>query len=123
MVSAYLRAGKSLPPQDAPFNPADPAETHRSDPAVSAAMLNIVTASQITATVSNPAVAALNASQTLSLLQKPCLPSTKTAQFHISSCFRVASELNVLEILLEAGLKGLHAREIAKPSVMLADAF
>ncbi|KAJ6607792.1 O-methyltransferase [Mycena sp. CBHHK59/15] len=99
--SVYARAGMPLPSLDAPFNPEEPAEALQQDLDVSAATLNIMAAaSQMSATVCKPAVSALNASQA----------------FHISSCLRVASELNVVEILREAGPQGLHAKEIAAPS-------
>ncbi|KAF7349725.1 hypothetical protein MSAN_01699300 [Mycena sanguinolenta] len=57
-------------------------------------------ASQLSATVASPVVSALNASQA----------------FHISACLRAVSEVNVVEVLREAGPDGLHAKEIAAPS-------
>ncbi|KAF7349748.1 hypothetical protein MSAN_01701700 [Mycena sanguinolenta] len=97
----YAAADISLPSLDAPFNPANPTEALLQNPIVEGATLNIVAAaSQLSAMVANPAVSALNASQA----------------FHISACLRVASELNVVEVLREAGPAGLHAKEIAAPS-------
>ncbi|KAF7349730.1 hypothetical protein MSAN_01699800 [Mycena sanguinolenta] len=97
----YAAADLPLPQLDAPFNPADPAEALLQNTTVEAATLNIMAAAaQLSATVASPAVSALNASQA----------------FHISACLRVASEMNVVEVLREAGPAGLHANEIAAPS-------
>ncbi|KAJ7084536.1 O-methyltransferase [Mycena belliarum] len=100
--AVYSDAGETFPALEASsLNTADPAEALRADPAVAAAILNIMAAAaQISATVCNPAVAALNASQA----------------FHVSACLRVASELNVVELLRDAGPQGLHAAAIAAPS-------
>ncbi|KAJ7936101.1 O-methyltransferase [Mycena leptocephala] len=101
MESVYGKAEMPLPSLDTPFNPADPAEVVLQDPVVAEAVLNIIAAAaQLSATVCSPVVSALNASQA----------------FHIPSCLRVASELNVVELLREAGPAGLHAKEIAAPS-------
>ncbi|KAF8182513.1 O-methyltransferase [Mycena galopus ATCC 62051] len=101
METAYTGAEQPLPSLDVPFNPNDPAEAVLQDPIVAGAVLNIMAAaSQLSATVCSPASSALNASQA----------------FHISSCLRVASELNVVELLREAGSEGLHATKIAAPS-------
>ncbi|KAJ7246897.1 O-methyltransferase [Mycena haematopus] len=97
----YAQAEKPLPSLDVPLNAADPAEALLQNPLVDSAALNIMAAaSQLSATVCSPAASVLNASQA----------------FHISSCLRVASELNVVELLREAGPEGLHAKEIAAPS-------
>ncbi|KAJ7210705.1 hypothetical protein GGX14DRAFT_624776 [Mycena pura] len=97
----YVRAGVDLPGLDEPYDPADPSEVLRSDPAVAAASLNLVAAAaQITAATRQPVMSAL----------------VNAHAFQISSCIRVASELNVVELLREAGPKGLHAKEIAAPS-------
>ncbi|KAF7349749.1 hypothetical protein MSAN_01701900 [Mycena sanguinolenta] len=99
--AVYAAADISLPSLDAPFNPADPAEAPLQNPSVEAATLNIMAAAaQLSATVASPAVSALNASQA----------------YHISACLRAASEVNVVEVLREAGPAGLHAKEIAAPS-------
>ncbi|KAJ7054305.1 O-methyltransferase [Mycena amicta] len=101
MESAYGKAGQAVPPLDAAFDPSNPAEKVRQEPAVATAILNIMAAtSQMSATVCAPAASVLNASQA----------------FHISSCLRTASELNVVEILREAGPQGLHIKDIAAPS-------
>ncbi|KAJ6607721.1 O-methyltransferase [Mycena sp. CBHHK59/15] len=98
MERAYTHSGMSPPSLNEPFNPKDPAEAIRQEPAVSAAVMNLIAAaSQITATVCDPVVSALNSSHA----------------FHISSCLRVASEFNVVEILREAGPGGLHVKQIA----------
>ncbi|KAJ7175152.1 O-methyltransferase [Mycena crocata] len=101
MEGAYASAKQPLPSLDKPFDPADPAEALQADPVVSAAVMNIIAATaQMSATVAKPQISALHASQL----------------FHVSSCLRVASELNVVELLREAGPQGLHAKEIAAPS-------
>ncbi|KAF7349634.1 hypothetical protein MSAN_01689500 [Mycena sanguinolenta] len=97
----YAEAEIPLPSLDAPFNPADPAEALLQNPTVEGVTLNIVAAAaQLSATVASPSVSAFNASQA----------------FHISACLRAASEVNVVEVLREAGGAGLHAKEIAAPS-------
>ncbi|KAF7331265.1 Methyltransf-2 domain-containing protein [Mycena kentingensis (nom. inval.)] len=100
--AAYAAAGLEVPQLNNPgFNPTDPAETIRGTPEVDTAILNIIAASQqLTAEVTAPPVAALNASQA----------------FYISASLNVLLELNVVEILREAGPQGLHAKDIAAPS-------
>ncbi|KAJ7327940.1 S-adenosyl-L-methionine-dependent methyltransferase, partial [Mycena albidolilacea] len=79
----------------------DPGEAILQDPIMAAAALNIMAAaSQLSAIVCSSVVSVLNASQA----------------FYISSCLRVASELNVVELLREAGPAGLYAKDIAAPS-------
>ncbi|KAJ7220901.1 hypothetical protein GGX14DRAFT_354560 [Mycena pura] len=121
MENAYSHAGQAIPTLDAPFDPENPAEAVRQEPAVATAILDIMAAaSQMSATVCSPAAAVLNAAQAV------C--------FHISSCLRAASELNVVEILREAGpqvscwlirkmypvllepVGGRHVNQIATPS-------
>ncbi|KAF7349733.1 hypothetical protein MSAN_01700100 [Mycena sanguinolenta] len=97
----YAAADIPLPSLDAPFNPSDPAEALLHNPTVEGATLNIMAAAaQLSAMLASPAVSALNASHA----------------FHISACLRAASEVNVVEVLREAGPAGLHANEIAAPS-------
>ncbi|KAF7335899.1 hypothetical protein MSAN_02326900 [Mycena sanguinolenta] len=97
----YATADIPLPSLDAPFNPVDPTEALLQNPTVEGATLNIIAAAaQLSATVASPAVSAFNASHA----------------FHISACLRAASEMNVVEVLREAGPDGLHANEIAAPS-------
>ncbi|KAJ7153303.1 O-methyltransferase [Mycena filopes] len=97
----YLRSKLDFPSLDEPFDPAAPGEALRQDPAVSMAALDLIAAaSQIAATVSNPTTAIVNASQ----------------GYYISACMRAASELNVVELLREAGPQGLHVKAIAAPS-------
>ncbi|KAF7303957.1 hypothetical protein MIND_00626400 [Mycena indigotica] len=101
LETAYTKAGQPLPPLDAPFDPSNPAEKVRDEPAVATAILNIMAAtSQMAATVRAPAASVLDASQA----------------FHLSACLRVASELNVVEILREGGSQGLNVKDIAAPS-------
>nr|GAT61031.1 predicted protein [Mycena chlorophos] len=99
--AAYSKAGVTVPSLDAPFDPANPAEKVREEPAVATAFLNIMAAtSQLGATVRAPAASVLDASQS----------------FHIAACLRTASEINVVEILRDAGPQGLHVKDIAAPS-------
>ncbi|KAJ7207224.1 O-methyltransferase [Mycena pura] len=95
----YAKASVSLPSLDEPFNPTNPAEAVGMHPAVVAASLLVnAAAAQITAAVSNPALAIIN----------------NSLSYHLSSCLRAAAALNIVEILREAGPQGLHAQEIAK---------
>ncbi|KAJ7159946.1 O-methyltransferase [Mycena crocata] len=95
----YAKASVSLPSLNELFNPVDKAEDVGRDPAVVAASaLIIAAAAQISVTVHNPVLAIINAS----------------LMYHLSSCLRAASALNVVEILREAGPEGLHAQDIAK---------
>ncbi|KAF7358237.1 hypothetical protein MVEN_00872500 [Mycena venus] len=97
----YAHAKLPLPSLNAPFDPADPAEAVRQDPVVMTEILNIMAAtSQMSATLCNPAAAVVNTSMA----------------FHISSCLRAASELDVADILREVGPEGLHVKDIAAPS-------
>ncbi|KAF7302711.1 hypothetical protein HMN09_00906000 [Mycena chlorophos] len=99
--AAYSKAGVKVPSLDAPFDPANPAEKVREEPAVATAFLNIMAAtSQLGATVRAPAASVLDASQS----------------FHIAACLRTASEINVVEILRDAGPQGLNVKDIAAPS-------
>ncbi|KAJ7046068.1 O-methyltransferase [Mycena alexandri] len=95
----YAKASARLPSLDEPFNPTNAAEAVGMHPnVVVASSLVIAAAAQITATVSNPALAIINDS----LL------------YHLSSCLRATAALNVVEILREGGPGGLHVQEIAK---------
>ncbi|KAF7341601.1 hypothetical protein MSAN_02057400 [Mycena sanguinolenta] len=83
----YAQAKMPFPSLDAPFNPTDPAESLTQNTAAEGAVMNIVAAA-----------------------------SQLFAAFHVSSCLRVASELNVVELLRDTGPAGLHAEKIAAPS-------
>ncbi|KAJ7748947.1 S-adenosyl-L-methionine-dependent methyltransferase [Mycena metata] len=98
MEAAYERDGHLLPSLDTPFDPADSAESLRREPDVAAAIMDILAAAaQISATVRDP-------SRTV----------VQTAlAFNISSCLRVASELNVVEIIRDAPSQASHVKEIA----------
>jgi hypothetical protein len=101
--SVYAQAETPLPSLDLPFDPADPAEAILQDPVVAAAALNIMAAaSQLSATVCSPVASVLNASQAVRSYSSSVRELIRV-QFHISSCLRVASELNVVELLREAG--------------------
>ncbi|KAJ7909834.1 O-methyltransferase [Mycena leptocephala] len=94
----YKDAGLNPPSLNEPFNPHDPAEALRRDPEVADAIQHLVAASgQIAAVMRDPAVSILNSAHA----------------FQISSCVRAAAELNVAEILRDAGPQGLHVTDIA----------
>ncbi|KAJ7491683.1 O-methyltransferase [Mycena galericulata] len=100
MERVYASSGMPLPSLDDPFDPTDSAELLRRDAEVSDAANNIMAAAaQISATVCDPMRFALNAA----------------SGFHLSSCLLAASELNVVEILREAGPQGADAEAIAAP--------
>ncbi|KAJ7898807.1 hypothetical protein B0H14DRAFT_3554195 [Mycena olivaceomarginata] len=95
---AYKGSGKALPSLDHPFDAKDPFEALLKDAAVSAATKNIMAATaQLSAAVCDPRRGAVNMSKS----------------FLLSSCLRVASELDVVEFLREAGPKGASAGAIA----------
>ncbi|KAJ6581687.1 O-methyltransferase [Mycena capillaripes] len=101
MERVYAASGVPLPSLDEPFNRHNPTEALRQDPEVSNAVKNLMAAAaQISATVCDPMRLAVNTSRA----------------FHLSSCLLVASNLNVVEILREAGPKGAAAEDIAEPS-------
>ncbi|KAJ7602619.1 O-methyltransferase [Mycena polygramma] len=101
MEDAYARTGMPLPSLDEPFNPNDPAEALRQDLDVSNAAKNLMAAAaQISATVCDPMRVTVNTSHA----------------FHLSSCLLAASDLNVVEILREAGPNGADAKVIAAPA-------
>ncbi|KAJ6626054.1 O-methyltransferase [Mycena sp. CBHHK59/15] len=101
MERVYTKAGMPLPSLDESFHRQDPAEALRQNSEISAAVKNLMAAAaQLTATVCDPVVMVVNSA----------------FAFHISACLRAASELNVVEILREAGPRGVHAKEIAAPS-------
>ncbi|KAJ6553093.1 S-adenosyl-L-methionine-dependent methyltransferase [Mycena capillaripes] len=97
----YADAGAPLPSLDEPFKREAPSEALKQNPDVAGAVKNIMAAAtQMVATVSDPVVTVINSG----------------FAFHISSCLRVASEINIVEILREAGPKGAHVKDIAAPS-------
>ncbi|KAJ7264044.1 O-methyltransferase [Mycena haematopus] len=97
----YKDAGLSPPSLDEPLDPHSPAEALRRDPVVVGAVQNLVgAAGQITAIMRDPAVSILNGSHA----------------FHISSCVHAASQLNVAEILRDAGPEGMSVKNIAARS-------
>ncbi|KAF7354097.1 hypothetical protein MVEN_01097100 [Mycena venus] len=94
----YGASGKALPSIDQPFNQNDSAEALLKDAVISSATKNIMAAAaQLSATVCDPRRGAVNMSKS----------------FLLSSCLRVASELDVVELLREAGPKGANAADIA----------
>ncbi|KAJ6583050.1 O-methyltransferase [Mycena vulgaris] len=99
MERVYERSGLPLPSLDEPFNPQEPAESLAQDPEVLAASKNLAAAAaQITATVWDPRRITVNTSHA----------------FHLSSCLLAVSDLNVAEVLREAGAKGASANEIGQ---------
>ncbi|KAF7359926.1 hypothetical protein MVEN_00718600 [Mycena venus] len=101
MERVYASSGMPLPSLDEPFNQHDPGEALRQDPEVSNAVKNIMAAAaQISATVCDPMRLVVDTSRA----------------FHLSSCLLVASNLDVVEILREAGPKGVTAEDIVAHS-------
>ncbi|KAJ7135582.1 S-adenosyl-L-methionine-dependent methyltransferase [Mycena epipterygia] len=101
MERAYTDAGAPLPSLNQPFQQDAPGEALRTSPDVAVAIKNIMAAaSQLTASVCDPITNSFNTA----------------VSFHLSACLRVALELNVIEILREAGPKGAHVKKIAEPS-------
>ncbi|KAJ6504053.1 O-methyltransferase [Mycena vulgaris] len=99
MEHVYERSGLPLPSLDEPFNPQEPAESLAQDPEVLAASKNLAAAAaQITATVWDPRRITVNTSHA----------------FHLSFCLLAVSDLNVAEVLREAGAKGASANEIGE---------
>ncbi|KAJ7346168.1 O-methyltransferase [Mycena albidolilacea] len=95
---SYTDAGLSPPSLNEPFDPHAPAEALRQDPVVAGAVQNLVAAAgHIAAVMRDPAVSILNSAHA----------------FQLSSSVRAAAELNVAEILTDAGPQGLHVKEIA----------
>nr|GAT44697.1 O-methyltransferase [Mycena chlorophos] len=101
LESIYLARGVALPfditlPTTGSGDAAEAAL--RQDPGVVAAVSTIMAAAaQISAQVCDPVITARNAAQS----------------FYVSACLNVAQELNVAEVLREAGPEGLDAQEIA----------
>ncbi|KAJ7099787.1 O-methyltransferase [Mycena epipterygia] len=101
MERVYMESTIPLPSLEGTFDRNDPAELLRQHPEVSLAIKNIIAAAgQITAAVSEPVRMVVNT----------------TYSFHVPCCLRVASEINAVEILREAGPQGAHVEDIAAPS-------
>ncbi|KAJ7436102.1 O-methyltransferase [Mycena galericulata] len=97
----YATENATPPPLDKPWDPKDPAEALGQDPAVMDAKTQLVAAAaQLLATARDPISTLLSISDGVPLL----------------ACLRTVSELNVVEILREAGPQGLNVKEIASPS-------
>ncbi|KAJ6505369.1 O-methyltransferase [Mycena sanguinolenta] len=94
----YKTAGLIPPSLDEPLDPYSPAEVLRQDPVVVTAVQNLVAAAgQISAAMRDPAISILNGAHA----------------FQISSCVQAAAQLNVAEILRDAGPKGMSVKDIA----------
>ncbi|KAF8192239.1 O-methyltransferase [Mycena galopus ATCC 62051] len=101
MEQVYTNAAMPLPSLDQPFEGDSPAENLRQNSEVVGPVKNIIAAAaQLTATVTDPVMMALNTA----------------LGFQVSACLGAASELNVVDILREAGPKGMHVKDIAAPS-------
>lgn len=106
---SYTDAGLSLPSLDEPFDPHAPAEALRQDPVVAGAVQNLVAAAgQIAAVMRDPAVSILNSAHAVSGGHFAphaafLLTNGLSWQFQLSSSVRAAAELNVAEILRDAG--------------------
>ncbi|KAF7367841.1 S-adenosyl-L-methionine-dependent methyltransferase [Mycena sanguinolenta] len=95
---AYKNADLNPPCLDEPLDPHSPAEALSRDPVVVDAVQNLVAAAaQISAATRDPAVSILGAANA----------------FHISSCVQAATQLNVPEILRDAGPQGMSVKDIA----------
>ncbi|KAF7304523.1 Methyltransf-2 domain-containing protein [Mycena chlorophos] len=103
LESVYLARGVALPsditlPTTGPGDNDAAQAALRQDPGVIAAVSTIMAAAaQLSAQVCDPVITARNAAQS----------------FYVSACLNVAQELNVAEVLREAGPEGLDAQEIA----------
>ncbi|KAJ6540597.1 O-methyltransferase [Mycena capillaripes] len=97
----YATKNATAPPLNNLWDPEDPSEALGQDPAVMEARTKLVAAAaQLVATVRDPISTLLSISDGVPLL----------------ACLRTVSELNVVELLREAGPQGLHAKEIASSS-------
>ncbi|KAJ7196313.1 O-methyltransferase [Mycena haematopus] len=94
----YKDAGLSPPSLDEPQDPYAPAEALRRDPVIVDAVQNLVAAAgQISAIMRDPAVCILDGAHA----------------FQISSSVQAAAQLNVAEILRDAGPEGMSVKDIA----------
>ncbi|KAJ7252096.1 S-adenosyl-L-methionine-dependent methyltransferase [Mycena haematopus] len=97
----YATTNATPPPLNKPWDPKDPSEAKGLDPAVmEAKTILVAAAAQLVATVRDPMSTFLSISDGVPLL----------------ACLRTVSELNVVEILREAGPQGLHVKGIASLS-------
>ncbi|KAJ6456668.1 O-methyltransferase [Mycena sanguinolenta] len=97
----YKNAGLNPPSLDEPLDTYAPAEALRRDPVVVDAVQNLIAAAgQISAAMRDPAVSILNGAHA----------------FQISSCVQAAAQLNVAEILRDAGAEGMSVKNIAARS-------
>ncbi|KAA1470992.1 S-adenosyl-L-methionine-dependent methyltransferase [Dentipellis sp. KUC8613] len=94
----FEQRGVAFPSLDVPVTPADASVQVLQDPQVQeASLLLTAAASQLIAAVQPPQATAFNAG----------------TSYYLSASLRTAIELNVVEILREAGPQGLHVRDIA----------
>ncbi|KAK7012982.1 hypothetical protein R3P38DRAFT_3207582 [Favolaschia claudopus] len=99
MERIYAQAGLPLPSLDKFYDPGDHAEALAQDPQVVAASKKLVAAcAQISATVWNPRRVVINHAHA----------------YQISSCLHAISDLNVVEVLREAGEKGASVKDIGE---------
>ncbi|KAF7340525.1 hypothetical protein MSAN_02124000 [Mycena sanguinolenta] len=102
----YASADAAPPQLDKPWDPKDPSEALGQDPTITEAKTTLVAAAaQLLVTIRDPISTLLSISDGVPLL----------------ACLRTISELNVVEILREAGPQGLHTKEIASPSKVNPD--
>ncbi|KAF7329656.1 hypothetical protein MKEN_00228600 [Mycena kentingensis (nom. inval.)] len=100
--STFAAASLTFPALDSPkYDHADPAEVLCGEPAVAKAISEIIAAAaQITAAVRHP-------------LQSAVLTA---CYFHLASALRVSSELNLVELMREAGPEGLSIEQLSEQS-------
>ncbi|KAK7042747.1 S-adenosyl-L-methionine-dependent methyltransferase [Favolaschia claudopus] len=102
----YEKENATFPALDKPWNPKAPNEILGQSAEVAAAkMILVAAAEQLMATVREPYVALIRTGDGMTML----------------ACLRTLSELNVAEILREAGPQGLNVNEIAAPSKVNPD--
>ncbi|KAF7299982.1 hypothetical protein MKEN_01320300 [Mycena kentingensis (nom. inval.)] len=95
----YAEKETALPSLDGQHNPRDASEMLRVDSEVALASRKIIAAAaQITAEVRSPI-------ETIALT---------AVAFHSASALRITSELNVVEVLREAGPEGMHVKELGE---------
>ncbi|KAJ3553485.1 hypothetical protein NM688_g3587 [Phlebia brevispora] len=99
MEHTVCSRGQTFPSMHKPYSPES--EAARSVPeGLKASSVIVAAASQLIAAVRPPAISAL----------------VTALQYHVSSSLRVAIQLQVPEILREAGPKGLNVKDIASPT-------
>ncbi|KAI9440862.1 S-adenosyl-L-methionine-dependent methyltransferase [Lactarius indigo] len=105
-----------LPSSNVPFSLES--EASRMHPSIQSAGLHITSAAAQLMTLVRPAPLVITdvMMQVNQIFPATTAHSTNNIKYHVSTAMRVAVSTHVAEILRDAGSKGLHAREIAKPT-------